>query len=198
MGKLQEIICDLSLWHLASEEELKPFNLNAGPCYIIEQSYVKDIMIGFMKKQQATIEEHERQQEVTVNQFRQAKEEIQRFKQENKRYVYLLGESELSDKIQSICDHCKLNNGGREITIKDEEFGFLIEEANKSHRLQEENGRFKKALQVYADENKYRRIPRMSQWATVEMEKQFGDFNPSFMEVDRGQTAREALEGDAE
>lgn len=29
MGKLQEIICDLSLWHLASEEELKPFDLNA-------------------------------------------------------------------------------------------------------------------------------------------------------------------------
>ncbi len=35
----------------------------------------------------------------------------------------------------------------------------------------------------------------MSQWATVENEKRFGDFNPSFMEVDRGQTARKALEG---
>ncbi|MCY8513783.1 hypothetical protein [Bacillus atrophaeus] len=198
MDKLQEIISDLSLWHLASEEELKPLDINAGPCYIIEQSYVKDIMIGFMKKQQTIIEEHHRQQEITVNQFRQAQEEIQRLKQENTRYEYLLGESELSDKIQSICDHCKLTSGGREITIKDEEFGFLIEEANKSHRLQAENNRFKEALQVYSDENKYRRTPRMSQWATAENEKLFGDFNPSFMEVDRGQTAIKALERVAE
>ncbi|WP_340191418.1 hypothetical protein [Bacillus amyloliquefaciens] len=86
MDKLKEIICDLSLWHLASEEELKPFDLNAGPCYIIEQSYVKDIMIGFMKKQQATIEEHKRQQEVTVIQFRQAQEGIKLLQAENKRY----------------------------------------------------------------------------------------------------------------
>lgn len=84
MDKLKEIICDLSLWHLASKEELKPFDINAGPCYIIEQSYVKDIMIGFMKKQQATIEENTRQQEVAVNQFRQAQEEIQRLTKENK------------------------------------------------------------------------------------------------------------------
>lgn len=149
-------------------------------------------------KQQEIIEEHKRQQEVTVHQFRQAQEDIRLLKQENARYEYLLGESELSDKIQSICDHCKLTSGGREITIKDEEFGFLIEEANKSHRLQEENGRFKKALQIYAVENNYRRTLRMSKWATVEMENRFGDFNPSFMEVDRGQTAREALEGNVE
>ncbi len=142
MDKLQEIISDLSLWHLASKEELKPLDINAGPCYIIEQSYVKDIMIGYMRKQQAIIEEHQRQQEVTVNQFRQAREEIS--------------------------------------------------------RLRAENNRFKEALQVYADENKYRRTLRMSQWATVENEKRFGDFNPSFMEVDRGQTARKALEGAAE
>ncbi|ATO28972.1 hypothetical protein RA13_13955 [Bacillus atrophaeus] len=83
MDKLQEIISDLSLWHLASEEELKPLDINAGPCYIIEQSYVKDIMIGFMKKQQTIIEEYQRQQEVTVNQFRQAQEEIHRLKYEN-------------------------------------------------------------------------------------------------------------------
>ncbi|NTU18410.1 hypothetical protein [Bacillus subtilis] len=125
-------------------------------------------------------------------------EEIQRLKQENTQYEYLLGESELSDKIQSICDHCKLTSGGREITIKDEEFGFLIEEANKSHQLQEENGRFKKALQIYAAENNYRRMLRMSKWATVDMENRYGDYNPSFMEVDRGQTARKALEGAAE
>ncbi|CAF1772615.1 hypothetical protein NRS6084_03901 [Bacillus subtilis] len=148
--------------------------------------------------QQDKIDEYKRQQEVTVHQFRQAQGEIQRLKQENTRYEYLLGESELSDKIQSICDHCKLTSGGREITIKDEEFGFLIEEANKSHQLQEENGRFKKALQIYAAENNYRRTLRMSKWATVDMENRYGDYNPSFMEVDRGQTARKALEGAAE
>ena len=86
MDKLQEIISDLSLWHLASKEELKPLDINAGPCYIIEQSYVKDIMIGYMRKQQAIIEEHQRQQEVTVVQFRQAQEEIQRLTKENDRF----------------------------------------------------------------------------------------------------------------
>ncbi|MCY8081754.1 VWA domain-containing protein [Bacillus inaquosorum] len=83
MDKLQEIISDLSLWHLASEEELQPFDINAGPCYIIEKSYVKEIMIGFMKKQQAIIEENKRQQEVTVHQFRQAQKEIRRFTKES-------------------------------------------------------------------------------------------------------------------
>ncbi|WP_411801434.1 hypothetical protein [Bacillus atrophaeus] len=159
--------------------------------FLIEQAELAE-------KRQEIIEENKRQQDITVNQFRQAQEEIQRLKKENTRYEYLLGESELSDKIQSICDHCKLTSGGKEITIKDEEFGFLIEEANKSHRLQEENGRFKKALQIYAAENNYRRTLRMSKWATVEMENRFGGFNPSFMEVDRGQTAREALEGNVE
>ncbi|MDU0077722.1 hypothetical protein SJY89_14255 [Bacillus velezensis] len=86
MDKLQEIISDLSLWHLASKEELKPLDINAGPCYIIEQSYVKDIMIGYMRKQQAIIEEHQRQQDVTVIQFRQAQEEIQRLTKENDRF----------------------------------------------------------------------------------------------------------------
>ncbi|HHP1246731.1 TPA: hypothetical protein ACR3OD_005721 [Bacillus anthracis] len=112
-------------------------------------------------KQREIIEENKRQQEVTVHQFRQAQKEIQRLKQENTRYEYLLGESELSDKIQSICDHCKLTNGGREITIKDEEFGFLIEEANKSHRLQEENGRFRKALHQFANMKTVRTAPEL-------------------------------------
>ncbi|WP_411859573.1 hypothetical protein [Bacillus velezensis] len=183
MNKLQEIISDLSLWHLASKEELKPLDINAGPCYIIEQSYIKDIMIGFMKKQQATIEEHQRQQDIAVNQFRQAQEEIQRLKQENKRYEYLLGESELSDKIQSICDHCKLTNGGREITIKDEEFGFLIEEANKSQRLRAENKRYKNALEFYAEETTYT--------------KEFEDCPPA-IDMDWGDVAKKALEGAAE
>ncbi|MDV5127001.1 MULTISPECIES: hypothetical protein [Bacillus amyloliquefaciens group] len=71
----------------------------------------------------------------------------------------------------------------------------LRQAQEKISRLRAENNRFKEALQVYADENKYRRTLRMSQWATVENEKRFGDFNPSFMEVDRGQIAREALEG---
>lgn len=86
MNKLQEIISDLSLWHLASKEELKPLDINAGPCYIIEQSYIKDIMIGFMKKQQATIEEHQRQQDIAVNQFRQAQKDIQHLSGERSRY----------------------------------------------------------------------------------------------------------------
>ncbi len=90
MDKLQEIISDLSLWHLASKEELKPLDINAGSCYIIEQSYVKDIMIGYMRKQQAIIEEHQRQQDVTVIQFRQAQEEIKRLKYENDNFRRLL------------------------------------------------------------------------------------------------------------
>ncbi|WP_369547023.1 hypothetical protein [Bacillus velezensis] len=90
MDKLQEIISDLSLWHLASKEELKPLDINAGPCYIIEQSYVKNIMIGYMRKQQAIIEEHQRQQEVTVHQFQQAQEEIRRLKYENGSFRRLL------------------------------------------------------------------------------------------------------------
>ncbi|MED4844100.1 VWA domain-containing protein [Bacillus atrophaeus] len=91
--------------------------------FLIEQAELAE-------KRQEIIEENKRQQDITVNQFRQAREEIQ--------------------------------------------------------RLNQENGRFKKALQIYAVENNYRRTLR------------FGHFNPSFMEVDRGQTAREALEGDAE
>ncbi|MDJ1631931.1 hypothetical protein QNN00_22965 [Bacillus velezensis] len=72
------------------KEELKPLDINAGSCYIIEQSYVKDIMIGYMRKQQAIIEEHQRQQDVTVIQFRQAQEEIKRLKYENDNFRRLL------------------------------------------------------------------------------------------------------------
>ncbi|MBU8789026.1 MULTISPECIES: hypothetical protein [Bacillus] len=54
--KLREIISDLSLWYLASEEELQPFDINAGPCYIIEKSYV-EYMIDFMKQQSKEIEQ---------------------------------------------------------------------------------------------------------------------------------------------
>lgn len=53
--KIQEIVSDLSLWYLATEEELKPFDLNAGPCYIIEKSYVI-FMINFMRDQDKEIE----------------------------------------------------------------------------------------------------------------------------------------------
>lgn len=138
MDKLQEIISDLSLWHLASKEELKPLDINAGPCYIIEQSYVKDIMIGYMRKQQAIIEEHQRQQEVTVNQFRQAREEIS--------------------------------------------------------RLRAENNRFKEALQVYANKRNYESRRRKVPGTAINGEK----ISASLIEIDKGQTAREALEGDAE
>ncbi|MFV9833452.1 hypothetical protein ABOZ80_15785 [Bacillus stercoris] len=144
--------------------------------FLIEQAELAE-------KRQEIIEEYKRQQDVTVHQFRQAQEEIQRLKQANARYEYLLGESKLSDKIQSICDHCKLTSGGREITIKDEEFGFLIEEANKSHRLQEENKRYKNALKFYAEETTY----------TVEFED-----CPPPIDMDWGDTAKKALVGDAE
>ncbi|WP_366597796.1 hypothetical protein AB0R79_09665 [Bacillus velezensis] len=126
MDKLKEIICDLSLWHLASEEELKPFDLNTGPCYIIEQSYVKDIMIGFMKKQQATIEEHKRQQEVAVNQFRQAQEDIKLLQAENQELKSKvegqeeeirdleLENSNLEDKIEELEDKVEVLEGATE------------------------------------------------------------------------------------
>ncbi|MCY8813642.1 hypothetical protein P8917_01100 [Bacillus atrophaeus] len=159
--------------------------INKAWFFLIEQAELAE-------KRQEIIEEHQRQQDIAVNQFRQAQEEIQRLKKENTRYEYLLGESELSDKIQSICDHCKLTSGGREITIKDEEFGFLIEEANKSHRLQEENGRFKKALQVYAKESNYESRRRKVPGTAINGEK----ISASLIEIDKGQTAREALEGD--
>ncbi|MGV7135254.1 hypothetical protein [Bacillus velezensis] len=90
--------------------------------------------------QQAMNREHQRQQDVTVIQFRQAQEEIQRLKAENKRY--------------------------------------------------------REALKIYADENRYRRTLRLSEWSTVEKENKY--VNSSFMEEDRGQTARKALEGAAE
>ncbi|WP_251034579.1 hypothetical protein [Bacillus sp. ISL-26] len=138
MDKLQEIISDLSLWHLASKEELKPLEINAGPCYIIEQSYVKDIMIGYMRKQQAIIEEHQRQQEVTVHQFQQAQEEIS--------------------------------------------------------RLRAENNRFKEALQVYANKRNYESRRRKVPGTAINGEK----ISASLIEIDKGQTAREALEGAAE
>ncbi|MEC1510035.1 hypothetical protein [Bacillus velezensis] len=138
MDKLQEIISDLSLWHLASKEELKPLDINAGPCYIIEQSYVKNIMIGYMRKQQAIIEEHQRQQEVTVHQFQQAQEEIS--------------------------------------------------------RLRAENNRFKEALQVYANKRNYESRRRKVPGNAINGEK----ISASLIEIDKGQTAREALEGDAE
>ncbi|KAF1341684.1 hypothetical protein ACQUF8_14190 [Bacillus subtilis] len=144
--------------------------------FLIEQAELAE-------KRQEIIKENKRQQEVAVHQFKQAQEEIRLLKQENARYEYLLGESELSDKIQSICDHCKLTSGGREITIKDEEFGFLIEEANKSHRLQEENKRYKNALKFYAEETTY----------TVEFED-----CPPPIDMDWGDTAKKALVGDAE
>ncbi|MGG3326837.1 hypothetical protein ABEQ76_23100 [Bacillus velezensis] len=138
MDKLQEIISDLSLWHLASKEELKPLDINAGPCYIIEQSYVKNIMIGYMRKQQAIIEEHQRQQEVTVHQFQQAQEEIS--------------------------------------------------------RLRAENNHFKEALQVYANKRNYESRRRKVPGNAINGEK----ISASLIEIDKGQTAREALEGDAE
>ncbi|MGG3721622.1 hypothetical protein ABET08_16075 [Bacillus subtilis] len=149
----------------------------------LDEDETVEVLVSDILKQQAIIEENKRQQDVTVHQFRQAQEEIQRLKQENTRYEYLLGESELSDKIQSICDHCKLTSGGREITIKDEEFGFLIEEANKSHRLQEENKRYKNALKFYAEETTYT--------------KEFEDCPPP-IDMDWGDTAKKALVGDAE
>ncbi|MEN9082035.1 hypothetical protein [Bacillus velezensis] len=126
MDKLKEIICDLSLWHLASEEELKPFDLNTGSCYIIEQSYVKDIMIGFMKKQQATIEEHKRQQEVAANQFRQAQEDIKLLQAENQELKSKvegqeeeirdleLENSNLEDKIEELEDKVEALEGAAE------------------------------------------------------------------------------------
>ncbi|WP_445429253.1 hypothetical protein [Bacillus atrophaeus] len=148
----------------------------------LDEDETVEVLVSDILKQQAIIEENERQQEVTVNQFRQAREEIQRLKQENTRYEYLLGESELSDKIQSICDHCKLTSGGREITIKDEEFGFLIEEANKSHRLQEENEELKSKVEEQEEE--------IRDW---EFENMYLE-----SEVEELQERIEALEGDAE
>ncbi|MCG0590585.1 hypothetical protein L6P38_19025 [Bacillus velezensis] len=44
--------------------------------WLLEQAELAD-------KQQAIIEEHQRQQEVAVNQFRQAQEEMQRLRDEN-------------------------------------------------------------------------------------------------------------------
>ncbi|MEC0585239.1 hypothetical protein P8840_03235 [Bacillus spizizenii] len=175
MDKLQEI---KNRFSIATSLYKKQIDVNWAT--ILED---QEFLIQSVEEQREIIEENHRQQEVTVHQFRQAQEDIRRLKQENARYEYLLGESELSDKIQSICDHCKLTSGGREITIKDEEFGFLIEEANKSHRLQEENKRYKNALRFYAEETTYT--------------KEFEDCPPP-IDMDWGDTAKKALVGDAE
>ncbi|MEC3772224.1 hypothetical protein [Bacillus velezensis] len=122
------------------------------------------------------------------------KERIERLKKltyiPQKEIAWLIEQAELNVKQQEIIEE---NKRQQEVAVI--QFRQAQEEIQ---RLQLENGRFKEALLIYADENKYRRTMRMAQWATVEMENRYGDFNPSFMEVDRGQTAREALEGDAE
>lgn len=135
MDKLQEIkgrISKLKGYQIAKPEDQ----------YWMAKKHI-DFLIDraeLAEKQQDVIEENERQQDITVNQFRQAREEIGRLRAENKRY--------------------------------------------------------RETLKIYADENRYRRTLRISEWSTVEMENKY--VNSSFMEEDRGQTARKALEGAAE
>ncbi|MCY8609901.1 hypothetical protein G3M81_12390 [Bacillus paralicheniformis] len=71
----------------------------------------------------------------------------------------------------------------------------LISQARKAEELRAENEQLKQALQIYADERNHCRTLRMSKWYSVEMEQHYGDYNPSFIEVDRGRIARGTLNG---
>ncbi|WP_238157029.1 VWA domain-containing protein [Bacillus amyloliquefaciens] len=132
MDKLQEIKARIS--KLKGYESAKPTDQ-----YWMTKEHI-DFLIDRTElnvKQQEIIEENKRQQEVTVNQFRQAQEEIS--------------------------------------------------------RLQAENNRFKEALQVYADESNYESRRRKVPGTAINGEK----ISASLIEIDKGQTAREALEGAA-
>ncbi|MCX2823903.1 MULTISPECIES: VWA domain-containing protein [Bacillus] len=133
MNKLQEIKLRIS--------KLKGYeNAKSTDQYWMTKEHV-DFLIDRTElsvKQQAIIEEYQRQQEVAVNQFRQAREEIS--------------------------------------------------------RLRAENNRFKEALQVYANKRNYESRRRKVPGTAINGEK----ISASLIEIDKGQTAREALEGDAE
>ncbi len=133
MDKLQEIKARIS--------KLKGYeNAKSTDQYWMTKEHV-DFLIDRTElsvKQQAIIEEHQRQQEVTVNQFRQAQEEIS--------------------------------------------------------RLRAENNQFKEALQVYANKRNYESRRRKVPGTAINGEK----ISASLIEIDKGQTARKALEGDAE
>jgi len=59
---------------------------------------------------------------------------------------------------------------------------WLIEQAERAQELEEENKRYREALEFYADERNYK-------------ERDFGMIvQPAIQDGDRGRTAREALE----
>ena len=76
-NQLREIVRDMSLWTLATEEELKPFDINAGPCYIIEKSYV-EYMIRFMTAQSTLIERLQSEVEVYKNYSERVRKELEK------------------------------------------------------------------------------------------------------------------------
>lgn len=85
MDKLQEIKARIS--KLKGYESAKPTDQ-----YWMTKEHI-DFLIDKTElsvKQQAIIEENKRQQEVTANQFRQAREEIQRITKENSNFRRLL------------------------------------------------------------------------------------------------------------
>ncbi|WP_080030639.1 hypothetical protein [Bacillus subtilis] len=52
----------------------------------LDEDETVEVLVSDILKQQAIIEENKRQQEVTVHQFRQAQEELQRLNKENDRF----------------------------------------------------------------------------------------------------------------
>ncbi|MBA5716348.1 hypothetical protein DT035_16265 [Bacillus subtilis] len=52
----------------------------------LDEDETVEVLVSDILKQQAIIEENKRQQEVTVHQFRQAQEEIQRLNKKNDRF----------------------------------------------------------------------------------------------------------------
>lgn len=101
---------------------------------------------------------------------------------------FLIDRAELSAKQQEIIEE---NKRQQEVTV------IQFRQAQEEIKLlQAENKRYRETLKIYADENRYRRTLRLSEWSTVEMENKY--VNSSFMEEDRGQTARKALKGAAE
>ncbi|WP_259425310.1 hypothetical protein [Bacillus velezensis] len=118
------------------------------------------------------------------------KERIERLKKltyiPQKEIAWLIKQAEQTVKQQEIIEE---NKRQQEVTVN--QFRQAQEEIS---RLRAANNRFKEALQVYANKRNYESRRRKVPGTAINGEK----ISASLIEIDKGQTAREALEGDAE
>ncbi|ARW39847.1 MULTISPECIES: hypothetical protein [Bacillus amyloliquefaciens group] len=126
--------------------------------------------------QQAMNREHQRQQDVTVIQFRQAQEEISRLRGELKQ-AHEKSSNHLDEWRRAETQTAKISDELMNMKV------LLRMEQGKVRQQKTKNEQMKEALTFYAKETNYT--------------KEFEDCPPA-VELDGGQTARKALEGAAE